>query len=117
MVFRKLKGAYFGENQAVLLLEIADEYAIRNALGYFVLNNTDSNSTIIRHLLQALYPVPYFNFKISYLLESIRRLRYFGYVLNIIAISFIKGISNEVLQAESQLVEDEAEAEERLLKA
>jgi hypothetical protein len=42
--FREIKGRHRGENLASTTLEVVGEYGIASKLGYFVMDNADSNT-------------------------------------------------------------------------
>ena len=64
---------------AAVLLNIFKDYKIRGNIGYFIADNTELNSTYINVILRALY--------LGMLAKKrkARRLRYFGYIINLYA--------------------------------
>jgi hypothetical protein len=50
IVLRNLRGNHFGENIATLLIEIIRDFEIENLLGYFVIDNVESNDMCIEFL-------------------------------------------------------------------
>ena len=44
---KELEGEYSGENQARVILDMLNDFEIRNKLGYMVINNVGSNNTLI----------------------------------------------------------------------
>ncbi len=77
---KQLKGAHSGENIAEIVRTLIYEYKIENWIGYFVFNNISFNDTCVRELL------PYIKSNIS---SKYRRLRYFGYIINLVVKIFL----------------------------
>ena len=50
---RELEGEYLGENQTTIILNVLDNFEIRNRLGYFMINNVKSNDTLISIVAEA----------------------------------------------------------------
>jgi hypothetical protein len=74
---RRLKGAHIGENMSVVVLDVIRTFRVENRIGYYVLDNAESNDTCIKHLsdhieLPVLSGQPFG-----------RRLRCFGYIVNL----------------------------------
>ena len=74
---RRLKGAHSGENMSAVVLEVIRTFQIENRIGYFVLDNAESNDTCIKSLsnhidLPVLSGQPFG-----------RRLRCFGHIVNL----------------------------------
>ena len=51
---KEVKREYSGENISKYIIEIIKKYGIKKNLGYFVIDNTPNNNTIIIALFQAL---------------------------------------------------------------
>ena len=91
---RQLKGAYSGENIAEIMRTLIYKYEIENRIGYFVLNNINSNNTYVRELLPHIKP------NIS---SKHRRLRCFGYIINLAVKLFLWGSDSELFEIEAKL--------------
>ena len=50
LALKELVGSHTGENQAEVILQVLDDYNIRSKLGYFVMDNVESNDTMLRHI-------------------------------------------------------------------
>ena len=76
LALRRITGSYSGENLAYTLEQIIEEFEITGRLGYFVLDNAESNNTCIEYLLKNIAP---------YLQKKHRRLRCIGHIINLAA--------------------------------
>jgi len=47
LALKELQGEHNGENMAVIILDTLSTYAIRNRLGYFVMDNATNNDTML----------------------------------------------------------------------
>lgn len=79
---RQVLGQHSKANQADILLQVICDYNITDKLGYFVLDNIESNNVCVDLLLKQLCP----NFHKKY-----RRLRYVGHIINLAAHAFLYG--------------------------
>jgi hypothetical protein len=48
LAFRELQGQHTGENQTQLILAVVEEYGIAIKVGFFMMDNAESNETMIR---------------------------------------------------------------------
>jgi hypothetical protein len=107
---RRLYGSHSGENMAKMLVRIIQEFEITDRLGYFMIDNADSNDTCLEHLIREILP--------GATDDDIdeRRLRCWGHVLNLVAKAFLFGTDADAFE-----LEDEAntalEREQERLKA
>lgn len=88
---RRLQGSHSGENMALLVLELLQEYKIDSRFGYFVLDNASSNDTCVKAILRA------YNIPSEY---ELRRLRCFGHIVNLVAQAFLFGQDVKAFEAE-----------------
>ena len=81
----ELQGEHSGQNQAAIVLDVLNDYGIRNKLGYMVMDNIGINDTLINVIATSLN-----NKGVSYdPLE--RRLRCNGHVINLAVQAFLFG--------------------------
>ena len=73
----ELQEEHSGLNQATIVLNMLENYEIRNKLGYMVMNNVNSNDTLISIIANTLRKKEVF-YNAMY-----RRLRYNDYVINL----------------------------------
>ena len=50
----ELQGEHSGENQAVIILNVLNDYEICNKMGYMVIDNAPSNDTLIKAIITSL---------------------------------------------------------------
>lgn len=85
LALKELQGEHSGENQAAVVLNVLDDYGIRNKLGYMVMDNVSSNDTLIAAVASSLNDQG-----VSY--DPIqRRLRCNGHVINLAVQAFLFG--------------------------
>ena len=89
---RELEWEHSGENQAAIILNVLDDFEIRNRLGYFMMDNAKSNDTLISIVAEAFRTDGVF-----YHTEQ-RRLRCNGHVLNLSAQAFLFGKASDDLE-------------------
>jgi hypothetical protein len=90
---RRILGAHSGENMAQLVTTIIREtYKLTDRISYFILDNISSNNIYVREILTKLRPN---------LTKENRRLRYFGYIINLAAKAFVFGKDPEAFEAEA----------------
>ena len=51
----ELQGEHSGLNQAAIIIDILNDYGIRNKLGYMVMDNVGINDTLISVITESLY--------------------------------------------------------------
>jgi hypothetical protein len=56
IALKRLHETYSGENMGSLLIEIINDFDLKERLGYFVINNVSSNDTCVYHILISLFP-------------------------------------------------------------
>ena len=77
LALKELKGEHSGENQTIIILDMLNNYEIRNKLGYMIMNNVGSNDTLITTIAALLNDE-------GVLYNAIqRRLRYNNHVINL----------------------------------
>lgn len=78
LALKELEGEYnSGENQAAVVLDVLNDYEIRNKLGYMIMDNVGFNDTLITTLATSLNDE-------GVLYNAIqRRLRCNGHVINL----------------------------------
>jgi len=54
LAIKEVNGEHSGKNQAKYILEVLKEYKIKDKLGYFMIDNTNNNNTLITLLLSSL---------------------------------------------------------------
>ncbi len=81
----ELEGDHSGENQAAIVLNVLDEYEIRNKLGYIVMDNAHQNDSLIAVIADALRDQG-----VLYDAQE-RRLRCNGHVINLAVQAFLFG--------------------------
>ena len=81
----ELQGKHSGPNQAQVINEIIDDFQFRNKLGYFVMDNAESNDTLIESIArsQEIHGICYDPYH--------RRLRCNGHIINLIVQAFLFG--------------------------
>src|SRR6266536_6510172 len=77
---RQLKGTHSGENIVKIMRTLIYKYKIENRIGYFIFDNISFNDICVRELLF------YIKSNIS---SKYRRLRYFGYIINLVVKIFL----------------------------
>jgi hypothetical protein len=82
---KEFKGAHGGEKQAKVFLEVIKEAGLQDVLGFFTSDNHGSNDLMLRHIADEIT-----NFD-----PIIRRVRFFGHNLNLIAQSFLFGTTSK----------------------
>ena len=95
LALRRIRGSHSGENIAQTLYHVIKEFEINERLGYFVLDNAESNDTCIEHLLLKIAPQ---------LQKKHRRLRCMGHILNLACQALLFGDVPEQHQANVHLV-------------
>ena len=85
VALRALCGPYSGENIAELLLQIFNEYAVSDRIGYFILDNASSNDIAVDTVFRKLCP------KMPKIKRQQRRLRCLGHIINLCAQALILG--------------------------
>jgi hypothetical protein len=55
IALKRLHETYSGENMASLLIEIINNFDLKERLGYFVTNNAGSNDIYVYHILTSLF--------------------------------------------------------------
>jgi hypothetical protein len=97
IALRRIQGAHTGENQAIYLSEVVKEYEITDRLGFFTLDNADTNDTCLRTFLSSCLP------DITNETITTRRIRCFGHVLNLAAKAFLFGKNADAFEVEYAL--------------
>jgi hypothetical protein len=56
IALKRLHETYSGENMDFLLIEIINNFDLKERLRYFVINNVSSNDTCVHHILISFFP-------------------------------------------------------------
>jgi hypothetical protein len=56
IALKRLYEAYSGENMGSLLIEIINDFDLKERLGYFIIDNVSSNDTCVYHILIFFFP-------------------------------------------------------------
>ena len=51
---RELEGKHLDKNQTIIILNVLNDFGIRNRLGYFMIDNIKSNNTLISVIAEVL---------------------------------------------------------------
>jgi hypothetical protein len=94
IALRRLYGSHSGENMARVLIDVIQEFRITDRLGYFMIDNAESNDTCLEHLVREMVP--------EATEEDVeeRRLRCWGHVLNLVARAFLFGTDADAFELE-----------------
>lgn len=55
LALKEPDGAHSGENQAVSIMEVINDYGIASKVGYFVMDNASNDDTMIKALSHRMY--------------------------------------------------------------
>ena len=94
IALRRLQGPHSGENMAILLLKIVREFEITDRIGYFTIDNAESNDVCLTIFLNTILP----DATEAEIQE--RRLRCWGHVLNLAAKAFLFGKDADAFEME-----------------
>ena len=108
IALRRLTGSHSGENMAQCLIQVLQEYEIEDRLGYFVLDNAESNDICIDTVLREIRP------DLNALDRSKRRLRCWGHILNLAAKAFLFGQDPDAFEIEAEMNQNLSHEEEDL---
>lgn len=97
LALRRQLGSHGGENLAVTLLEVVDEWQIQDRIGCIVSDNATTNDCCLQHLYKTIDP------EMRPADIRARRMRCYGHVLNLVARAFLYGEDFETFEAESQV--------------
>jgi len=97
LALRRQLGSHGGENLAVTLLEVVDEWQIQDRIGCVVSDNATTNDCCLQHLYKTIDP----DMRPADI--RARRMRCYGHVLNLVARAFLYGEDFETFEAESQV--------------
>ena len=84
LAFGRVIGSHNGENMAHTLGQVVQDYEIVDNIGYFVLDNAESNDACIEIFIKNLHPQPPIP-------KVHRRLRCIGHIVNLAAQAFLYG--------------------------
>jgi hypothetical protein len=92
LAFRELKGSHIGENITLVIGQVASEYNISESnIGIFILDDVSNNNNTYINILGK-------GFGWSKEECKQRRLRYFGYIVNLITQAFIFGAESKIFE-------------------
>lgn len=98
--------SHCGANIAKDTLNALDDYHITQKLGYVTTDNASNNDTAMDHLSELLHKKGVkFN-------AEWRRIRCFGHILNLIARTLLYGQEADRIEVQTQLLQDQSEAQE-----
>ena len=83
LALKKLEGEHSGLNQATIILDMLDDFGIRNKLGYMIMDNAASNNNLIDAIATALHEE-----RVFYNARQ-RRLRCNDHVINLAIQTFL----------------------------
>jgi hypothetical protein len=90
----KLSGIHSGENIAFTIVEILDFYAIKDKLGYFMLDNATNNDTAVQAVTEELAKRGIYRD----LSNDESRLRCTGHILNLVVKALLFGNNSDALE-------------------
>jgi hypothetical protein len=56
IALKRLHETYSDENMSSLLIEIINDFDLKERLGYFIIDNASSNDTCVYHILTSFFP-------------------------------------------------------------
>jgi hypothetical protein len=95
IILRKIKISHISENIAIYFIQIVNEYEITDKLDFFTLDNAESNDIYLR---------TFFRISLSNITDEaikLRRIRYFGYVVNLAAKAFLFGENADAFEMDN----------------
>ena len=105
LAIKSIQGSHSGENMAQQIIAVIQDYNIASRLGYFVLDNANTNDTCVDTVLKTLRPD---------LNKKQRRLRCLGHIINLAAQALLFGSDPEAFTAEI-LIAKELKHEQKML--
>jgi hypothetical protein len=108
IALKRLHEAHSGENMGSLLIEIINNFDLKERLRYFVTNNISSNDTCVYHILISLFP------DLSEIQRTQRRLHYFSHILNLACGSYLYGHDPDFFEIEIIVLKSLAREQEKL---
>jgi hypothetical protein len=94
---REFKAGHGGEDQAKVFLEVMDQYELRGRIGFFTMDNADSNDSMLRYLSNEIA-----GFDPVY-----RRLRCNGHVINLAVQAFLfRSNTRQISNDESEAIDE-----------
>ena len=107
LALKELHGRHSGENMANIFLEVLSEFAFRNKLGYFVMDNADNNDTMLRAISKDFEDVDGISFH-----PQDHRLRRISHIINISDQAYLFGRHPDIESIQRADVPTEEEFEE-----
>lgn len=92
----RIKGTHNGENLAKGVIEVIERFGFQSKLGFFQADNAENNDTCITELLKHFNP--YLSSTQIDILQSCKRVRCVGHILNLIARAFLDGENKETIK-------------------
>jgi hypothetical protein len=104
IALKRLHETHSGENMGSLLIEIINDFDLKERLGYFITDNASSNDTCVHHILTSLLPD----------LTETQRTHCFGHILNLACGSYLYGHDPDSFEIEVMVLESLAREQEEL---
>ncbi len=101
----ELQGEHSGLNQATIVLNVLEDYEIRNKLGYMVMDNANPNDTLISVIADTLREEGVFYDATQ------RRLRCNGHVINLAVQAFLFGQTVDDYEYPENLIDSPSDAQ------
>ncbi|KAM7210618.1 hypothetical protein V8F06_013992, partial [Rhypophila decipiens] len=89
----RIRGTHNGENLTKGVIEVVEHFEIGSKLAFFQADNAENNDTCVTTLLA--HPNPHLSPAQIQYLQSIKRVRYLGHILNLVARAFLDGKNKE----------------------
>ena len=86
LALKELEGEHSGENMAIIILDVLSTYAIRNRLGYFVMDNATNNDTMVEAIARNFQEIDGVRYD-----PIEHRLRCIGHIINLSVQAFLFG--------------------------
>jgi hypothetical protein len=97
LALRRQLGCHSGDNLAVTLSQIVQEWKIEDRVGTVISDNVSSNDNCLEHFYRTL------DTEMTPADVRARRMRCYGHILNLVARAFLYGEDFEAFEAESQV--------------
>jgi hypothetical protein len=92
---REIKNSHINENIVIYFIQIVNEYEITDKLDFFILDNIELNDICFRTFFRISFS------NITDKIIKLRKIRYFGYVVNFAVKNFLFGKNIDVFEMEN----------------